>query len=133
MLRTYFDELYDLNRLFNTVFSTRSTMNPSGFAQTNIYENTDNYIVVSKLPGVKKDELNISIKDNSLKISGTRKQKSEKNSAYLNERFTGDFERNFILPEKIDTENIKAELKDGILLLNIPKSPETKPRKIQIA
>ena len=132
MLRTIFDDLYDLNREMNRIFSGYQN-NKSNWAETNVYENNNGYVVVSKLPGLSKDDVNITLKDNSLQISGERKKEEMKGeSVHLIERFSGKFERNFILNDKIDAGNIEAEMKNGLLMIKLPKSPETKPKKIEI-
>lgn len=133
MLRTIFDDLYDLNREMNKIFSSTGYRNNSNWAETNVYESNDGYVVVAKLPGLAKKDVNITLKDNSLKISGERKKDNVKGeSMHLDERFSGKFERSFILNDKIDAENIKAEMKNGLLMINLPKSPDTKPKKIEI-
>ena len=135
VLETIFDDLYDLSRSIDRMFGTYQ---PKKFRtvrwpETNIYENHDDYIVVSKLPGVEKGNINISFKDNALKISG-EKTASEKDSKdlYINERFTGKFERNFLINEKVDADKISAEMNNGLLIIKLPKAPETKPKNISI-
>ncbi len=132
MMRTIFDELLDLNNEMNRIFKN---YNYSGekWANTNVYENKDDYVIVSKLPGVAKSDINISIKDHTLKITGERKKDQyDKANLLLNERHNGKFERNFILNEKVDMNNINAEMKNGLLMIKLPKSPESKPKKIEI-
>jgi HSP20 family protein len=132
MTYTIYNDLYRLNREMNRALfggSSRSSYWP----ETNIYENENEYMVVGKVPGVEKEDISITIKDNSLKISGVKKDlKTEDENEHLKERKNGKFERNFLLNEKIDTEKINAEVKNGIVLIKIPKSPETKPVKIAI-
>jgi len=99
----------------------------------NVYENHDDYIVVARTPGIDKNDVNITIKDNSLKITGERKKDTLENANnYLDERFSGKFERSFLLNEKIDADKIDAEMKNGLLIIKLPKSPESKPRNITI-
>jgi len=132
MINTIFDELYYLNKEMNRIFGG---YNYSGdyWAKTNIYETNNGYVIVSKLPGVLKGDVNISIKDNTLKISGERKKETaDKTYLLLNERFTGKFNRTFILNEKVDYNNIQAEMKNGLLMIKLAKSPESKPKKIDI-
>jgi len=135
LLETIFDDLYDIGRSIDKVFSGYSPRRFGTYKwpETNVYENHDDYIVVSKLPGVDKKDVNITLKDNALKISGERKKdKLEKSNLYIDERFSGTFERNFMLGEKVDADKISAEMKNGILIVKLPKSPETKPKSINI-
>jgi len=131
-MRTIFDELLDLNNEMNRIFKYYDYSGEK-WGNTNVYENKDDYVIVSKLPGVAKSDINISIKDNTLKISGERKKdQDDKANLLLNERYKGKFERNFILNEKVDMNNINAEMKNGLLMIKLPKSPESKSKKIEI-
>jgi len=135
MLDTIFTDLYDLGKSIDKIFTGYSPriFGTYKWPETNIYENQDDYIVVAKLPGIDKKDVNITLKDNSLKISGERKKEiPEKANAYIDERFFGKFERNFLLNEKIDADKINAEMKNGILIVRLPKSPESKPKNIVI-
>jgi len=133
MYRTVFDELFKLNEEMGRVFNTVGYAGVKRWPETNVYENKDEYILISKVPGMKKDEIHLSIKDNSLTIRGERKKASnEKARVHLDERFSGKFERNFLLNEKIDIDGIKAETANGLLMIKLPKSPESKPKRIEI-
>ena len=135
MLETIFDDLFEINRTINRIFDARSNyrMNYPIWPVMNLYENNDENIIVAKLPGLKKEDIAIVYKDNSIKISGERiKEKNEKNNIQLRERFYGKFERSIMLSEKIDSEKIQAEFKNGLLIIKLPKSSETKPKAITI-
>ena len=94
------------------------------------------YHVELDLPGIKKEDIEITTEDNNLTISGERKLKEEvkEEDYYKVESLYGKFSRSFTLPEKIDVENIHAESSDGVLEVIIPKLKEedTKPKKIEI-
>ena len=94
------------------------------------------YHVELDLPGIKKEDIEITTEDNTLTISGERKFKEEvkEEEYYKVESFYGKFSRSFTLPEKIDVENIHAESNDGVLEVIIPKLKEedTKPKIIEI-
>jgi HSP20 family protein len=94
------------------------------------------YHVELDLPGIKKEDIEITTEDNILTISGERKLKEEvkEEDYYKVESVYGKFSRSFTLPEKIDVENIHAESSDGVLEVIIPKLKEedTKPKKIEI-
>jgi len=132
MVISIFNDLYRLNREMNRVLSGSRT-GYDYWPEVNVYVNEHEYMVAAKTPGIDKNDISISIKDNSLKISGEKKNPENQEINYhLKERKTGKFERNFLLDEKVDAEKITAEINNGILLVKVPKSPETKPVKIDI-
>ena len=99
-----------------------------------IRENGDSISIKGDLPGIKKDELEVSLAGNRLQISGKREAEKEtkEDKVYLYERTYGEFSRMFTLPEDIDDEHIRSELKDGVLTIVVPKKASAKPKKIQI-
>lgn len=101
---------------------------------TDISETEDSFEVRAELPGVSKDDVQISVKDNLLTIKGEkRKEEVDDTNNYKRiERRYGTFERNFTLPPKVDADNINASFKDGVLTLSIPKPEEVKPKEIPI-
>ncbi|BAF71338.1 Hsp20/alpha crystallin family protein [Sulfurovum sp. NBC37-1] len=104
--------------------------------RVNTREGEDAYHVEIDLPGIKKEDIEITTEDNVLTISGERKMKDEvkEEDYYKVESAYGKFSRSFTLPEKVDIENIHAESKDGVLEVVIPKlkEEEKKPKKIEI-
>ncbi len=99
-------------------------------------EETENVFLLSgELPGIDRENIKIELENNVLSISGTRNEEKEEEERnfHLRETFRGSFSRSFTLPDSVDGENITAEFKNGLLLLNIPKSVEKKSRKIEIA
>jgi len=132
MIFSVFNDLYRLNKEMNRVLSTGRTDN-NYWPEVNIYSNENEYMVSAKIPGIDKNDISISLKDNSLRISGEIKDEVKDNCNYhLKERKAGKFERNFLLDEKVDVDKISAEINNGILLVKVPKSPESKPVKIEI-
>ena len=87
------------------------------------------------LPGMKPEDIEVSLTGNRLAVSGKRESQQEhkEDTYYTYERAYGSFSRAFTLPEGIDTEHLKSELKDGVLTLVVPKKPEAQARKIPIA
>ncbi len=127
--------------LFNTLMQTldpvrEESVISSFIPNVNTREGEYAYHVELDLPGIKKEDIEITTKDNVLTISGERKMKEEvkEDDYYKVESAYGKFSRSFTLPEKIDVENIHAESKDGVLEVVIPKlkEEETKPKKIEI-
>lgn len=99
-----------------------------------VYEEKDNYIVKAELPGMKKEDINVSIQDGELLISGERKSETKEDGAevYRAERYFGKFQRAVSLPATVSAQEVKAEYKDGILTVTLPKSEEAKPKHIEI-
>ena len=100
-----------------------------------VKENKDGYVFRADLPGVKEEDLEISLTGNRLAISGKREQEKREQGEtyYASERSYGSFSRAFTLPDGTDGENVRADLKNGVLQVVVPKKPEVQPRKITIA
>lgn len=125
----------EMNRLFEL-----PTMAASGRqAQTSgswtpaldIYQDADNVVAVLELPGLRKEEIEISLHDGVLTIAGDRKNGSGDGDKA--ERFVGKFRRSVTLPTQIDSAKVTASYKDGILTVTLPKAEEAKPKKIEVS
>jgi len=126
-----------VNQLLNHLDEVQEEGIVSSFVPVvNTREGEFAYHVELDLPGIKKEDIEITTEDNVLTISGERKLKEEakEEDYYKVESLYGKFSRSFTLPEKIDVENIHAESSDGVLEVIIPKLKEedTKPKKIEI-
>jgi HSP20 family protein len=99
-----------------------------------VRENKDAYVVEADLPGVKEDNVEISLTGNVLQISGHREDENrqEGDQWFVVERSHGQFNRSFSLPEGADADNVKAEMKNGVLKIQIPKRPEVQAKRISI-
>jgi HSP20 family protein len=99
-----------------------------------VKETKEGFVFRADLPGVKEEDLEISLTGNRLTISGKREQEKHEqgDTYYTSERSYGTFSRAFTLPDGTDGDNVKAELKDGVLQVIVPKKPEVQPRKIAI-
>ena len=99
-----------------------------------VKETKDAYIVEADLPGVKEEHVEISLTGNVLQISGRREQETreEGDQWFVVERNHGQFARSFSLPEGADAEAVKADMKNGVLKITIPKRPEVQPRRISL-
>lgn len=125
-----------INRLFNETFdrsSEEANLTPCAPA-VDIYETEHELVIKADLPDVKPEELDIRVENNLLTIRGERKfEKKVNQSNYLRvERSYGSFSRSFSLANTVNTEAIKAEYKDGVLTLSIPKREEAKPKQIKV-
>ena len=99
-----------------------------------ILETDDEYLVRAELPGVKREDVKVSLEEGMLTIEGERKQEKEEKGRRLHriERFYGSFCRRFSLPDDADATLIRAETKDGVLNVHIPKSKVIKQKAIEI-
>ena len=99
-----------------------------------LYQNNDNVVAVVELPGMRKEDIEISLHDGTLTIGGERKSETDANNenATRTERFTGKFRRSITLPTRVDANKVNATYKDGILTVTLPKAEEAKPKQIQV-
>jgi HSP20 family protein len=99
-----------------------------------IYETEKEIMVKAELPGVKKENVSVSIENNLLTLYGERKfeEETKKENYHRVERTYGEFMRSFTLPAFVDNAKIQAEFKDGILTLTLPKLEEAKPKQIEV-
>jgi HSP20 family protein len=99
-----------------------------------LYEDKDNVFVKAELPGLKREDIQVSLHDDALSISGERKggEKIENAEARRTERFVGRFQRTITLPSSVKADQVSAQYKDGVLTVTLPKAEEAKPRQIQI-
>jgi HSP20 family protein len=98
-------------------------------------EETDSaYRIEAELPGLNKDDVQITMENNVLRIAGERKLEKDvrKDNFHRIERVYGTFQRSFALPQQVDSEHVQASFKDGILTVLVPKSAQARPRKIEI-
>lgn len=121
--------------LFDVVFRDEPFFSNEKWStpKVNVAEKDDRYLLSVDLPGMKKEEVKIDLKDNILTISGERKSehKEEKDNYYRSEVSYGKFSRSFNV-EGVDTEKISAKYEDGVLKLELEKSKEQKPKEISV-
>jgi len=127
----------EINRVFDEPFGglTASTGFFGGWAPSvDVYEDKDNVVVKAELPGMKKEEIDVSLAGDTLTICGERKEERESKDAesYRSERSFGRFQRSLTLPQPVDATRIQASYKDGILTIACPKSEEAKRKQIEV-
>lgn len=104
-----------------------------GLPKVDVIEHDNDIEVQAALPGVKKEDLDVSISNQSMTIRvSTKEEKKEEGKYFRREITRGEFQRTFSLPTDIDSENVKAEFKDGILNVTIPKTETSKSKTIEI-
>ena len=99
-----------------------------------ITEDDKEYLVKAELPGLKKEEVKITVENGELTISGERKsEKEEKNKKYHRiERSYGSFVRSFTLPDVVSSDKVNAEFKDGLLTVHLPKDEKARPKTVEV-
>ena len=141
----------DIDRMFNAmnllqsrmdnIFGDYSTSRPipaawiaaESMPKTNLSDLGDHFEVVAEVPGFAKESLNIKIQGNYLEISGTHQPDAPENYAvHRVERGTTSFNRSFTLPSDVDSEKVEAALKNGLLVLTLPKAEAAKPKQITV-
>jgi HSP20 family protein len=127
----------EIDRLFELPLSefNRTSQLLSGWTvPLDAYEDANNIYVKAELPGMKKEDINLSLHDGCLSLSGECKSETSHEGAetYRTERFYGRFQRSVTLPTSVAADKVKAEYKDGILTVTLPKSEEAKPKHIDV-
>ena len=127
---------HDMNRLFNGFFSTPGGESASreGRPAVNIWDRDDSLFVELEVPGVTSDQLDISVVDNELSIRLERPDVEQDGVTYhRRERPVGTFARVLRLPVDVDADRVSANLRDGVLTVELPKAESARPRKIEVA
>jgi HSP20 family protein len=137
-----FRELQDMSQRLNSIFARpfdgglgRELLTVAEWSPAVDVSETDaEYVVKAELPEVKKDDVKVTMEDGVLTLQGERKQeKEEKGKRYHRiERSYGSFMRSFDLPENVDSTKAKAEFKDGMLTLSLPKTEKAKSKSLEI-
>ena len=98
-----------------------------------LYQNNDNVVAVIELPGMRREDIEISLHDGTLTIGGERKSESSNGEkAERTERYIGKFRRSITLPTRVDANKVSASYPDGILTVTLPKAEEAKPKQIRV-
>lgn len=125
-----FDSLFNF---YNPSLQLAKSDSKDWTPQVDIVEGQDNITITAELAGIPKEAINVSVDKQVLTISGERKIEKDDQKHHRIERFYGSFTRSFSLPDYVDSANIKAESKDGILSLTLPKSaPKSQQKTIEI-
>jgi HSP20 family protein len=130
---TFIDPWRDFERL-NRMFSRFPSQRPCEFPALNLWVDSDLSIVTTEIPGIKPDDIDISVIGKSLTLRGTRKADDlkENEAFHRRERWHGNFSKTIELPFRVETSQVKATFKKGILSITLPRVDEEKPKKIDI-
>jgi HSP20 family protein len=137
--RSILDLQKEINNLFGNSLShslEKKDAFEGGFwaPAVDIHDEKDKYLIKANLPGVKENEIDILVDDDTLTIKGERKYEKEQREkgCYRSERAYGTFQRSFVLPASIDANKINANYRNGVLEVSIPKTEETKKKQVKI-
>ena len=131
------DALFDLQRALEARLDSNwldgSTAGTGAFPPINVFQQGDNLLAVLEVPGVDKSDLEIQAKGNAIRVSGKKViSYPDGVSVHRRERSAGRFDRTLTVPMQIDSEAIKAEYRDGVLALLLPRAESDKPRTVPI-
>ena len=135
-----FRELFELQRGINQLFDASFAVPREDVAlkawtpAVDVYEDENAFLIKLELPEVNRDDVKVSLNDNTLSISGERRVENEqkRENYHRVERSYGQFYRSFTLPPNVNPEAINAQFKDGMLRLTLPKREEAKPKQIEV-
>jgi HSP20 family protein len=133
-----FDALLHFQRALDN-FRTSSWLGTSpsgggGYPPINVFHKGDDIVVITEVPGIRKAELQVQVKGNTIRISGTKAVNyGERAGVHRRERLAGSFDRAVTVPVEIDGERVRAECRNGILALYLPRAERDRPKSIAIA
>jgi HSP20 family protein len=132
-----FDALFNLQRALDARSTSdwlRDRPTSQGpFPPINVFQQGDDILAIVELPGIDKNNLQIQAKENTIRISGKKTVNYPDGSVHRRERSFGEFDRTLSLPLHLDPDGIKAEYRDGVLALFLPRAERDKPRNIRIS
>ena len=123
----------ELEARFASDWLSDMTASRGPFPPINVFQQGDDVLALMELPGVDKNDLQIQAKANTIRISGKKRVDYPKEaSVHRRERVTGEFDRTLSLPVQVDADRIKAEYRDGLLALYLPRAESDKPHTIKV-
>ena len=126
----------EMNRLFDFSWPSRDSGLFSGWSPAlDVFDDKDNFVVKAELPGMKKEDINLSLQDGVLTISGERKfeRENKEGETFRSERYFGKFQRSVTLPAAVNEKKVGASYKDGVLSIELAKAEEAKPKQIAVS
>jgi len=104
------------------------------YPPVNVFRKADDFIIIAELPGVKKSDLDVQVKGRTIRVTGAKTVGyQEKAAVHRRERLAGRFDRAVTMPVEIDPDRVKAEYRDGVLALFLPRAESEKPKSIKVA
>jgi len=132
-----FDPLFQFQQALDSLrASSWLETGPSGggtYPPLNVFRKGDDIVIIAEVPGIEKSELQVQVNGSTLRIFGTKQTRySDRASLHRRERLAGTFDRALTLPVEIDPDRVKAECRDGILAVYLPRAERDKPRSIAV-
>ena len=132
-----FDALYQFQQALDALRASRwLESGPSGggaYPPLNVFRKGDDVVIITEVPGIRKEDLRIEVKGRTIRIAGSKSVAiGDQASLHRRERRGGSFDRAVTVPVEIDADAVKAECRDGILALFLPRAERDKPKSIQI-
>ena len=132
-----FESLFEFQRALESRLESDwlrgATAGTGAFPPINVFQQGDDLVAILELPGIDKDDLQLEAKNNTIRISGRKEiAYAEGASVHRRERHSGTFDRTLTVPIQVDADRVKAEYRDGVLALFIPRAESDKPRTISI-
>ncbi len=134
-IRREIDDIFAPSRFFSGNELDRGLFDREFSPAMDVVENEDSFMVTVDLPGIKQDDLDITVANNVLTVKGEKKDEREEKQGkvYRKETWEGTFQRTLSLPAGVDPAKIEADMKDGVLHITLPKQEEAKPRQISVS
>jgi HSP20 family protein len=132
-----FETLLNLQQMLDAFRSSnwleQSVSGTGAYPPINVFRKGEDFVVIAELPGVDKSSLDIQVKGNTIRIAGAKPvEYGEKAGLHRRERLAGRFDRAVSIPVEIDADQVKAEYRDGMLALFLPRAERDKPRSIKL-
>jgi HSP20 family protein len=131
-LRDEFNSFFELP--FSSSFGRAGQLFTGWSPALDLYESGDHLVAVVELPGMRKEDIDISLHDGTLTISGERKRENANGEkTQRTERYVGTFRRSISLPTRVDAGKVSATYQEGILRVTLPKAEEAKPKQVHVS
>ena len=137
MLSDPFAELLNFQQALDAFRDSRwlesGTSGSGAFPPINVFRKGQDFVAIAEVPGVEKQNIDVQVRGDAIRISGSKVLNyTEKASVHRRERLAGEFDRVITLPVEIDSERVKAECRDGILAVYLPRAEKDKPKSITV-
>lgn len=132
---TRWDPFTEMNRLHNELWRQSANGRAMGFRPAvDVHEDEEAITLRAELPGVKSEDVHVDVEDGVLTLRGERKldREEDREGFHIQERAYGSFQRSFTLPNTVDFDKIDAQLREGVLHVRLPKTEQSKPRRIEV-